>query len=53
VFGNTLEYVHPDNKQDAIYIEELIGQKTINILVRCNLTLLSNQTIVFEEVLAP
>jgi hypothetical protein len=53
VYGNSLEYIHPDNKGDAQIVQQLTGKKTIDFKTRELLRDLSGGTIKFEQTFAP
>jgi len=52
-YGQDREFVHPSNAHDHFLISQLINQKTISPFVRDALEKISNNSIKFEEVLAP
>jgi hypothetical protein len=52
-YGRTLEYVHPDCADDKLMIFHLTQKETINPFIRSTLEKLSNNSIQFQEVLAP
>lgn len=51
VYGNRLEYIHPDNKGDAEILQRLTGKKTIDSRTRELVRDLSNGQIEFKQVL--
>lgn len=53
IYGTIHEMIHPDCAADAFDIKQLTNQKTINPLIRNSITRLSNDTIQFQEVIAP
>jgi len=52
-YGNSREFVHPENSADASIIMQLTGQKTINSVIRELIRDLTGGLVTFQEVIAP
>lgn len=52
-YGQNREYIHSDHKADAESIGILTGQKTLNSKIRDEIEKLTDNSILFQEVIGP